>query len=211
MSLFINLINLFIFVRHQLNLVIIMKIYIVGIGCVGKTTIGKLLAELIDYNFYDLDEEVERFYNKPIEKLQQEFGNIGYFRYKASIVLNELFNKPQNLVISGTTAGMMSPYYEVYKEHASKQDIISIHLTDSPENILKRIVFFDENSKPMHIELDKRLRRYYLSDIKKDLKFFKKSLVMADLQVSIENMPLEQVPNLLSEKIEEFNSNKQKV
>ena len=49
-----------------------MIIYLVGISCVGKTTIGRLLAEKMNYSFYDLDDEIEKYYQKPIERIQDE-------------------------------------------------------------------------------------------------------------------------------------------
>lgn len=39
-----------------------MRIFLAGVGCVGKTTIGALLASLIEYQFFDLDVETERFF-----------------------------------------------------------------------------------------------------------------------------------------------------
>jgi shikimate kinase len=42
-----------------------MILYLVGISCVGKTTIGKMLAKDIDFSFFDLDAEIQNYYNKP--------------------------------------------------------------------------------------------------------------------------------------------------
>jgi len=39
-----------------------MKIFLLGVSCVGKTTIGKRLAERLGYAFFDLDTEIEQFY-----------------------------------------------------------------------------------------------------------------------------------------------------
>ena len=36
-----------------------MRIILVGVSCVGKSTIGKLLAEKLGYKFFDFDFEVE--------------------------------------------------------------------------------------------------------------------------------------------------------
>ena len=51
-----------------------MKILLVGVACVGKTTIGERLAERLDYPFFDLDEEVEKFYGTSIERLQKRWN-----------------------------------------------------------------------------------------------------------------------------------------
>lgn len=40
-----------------------MILYLVGISCVGKTTIGKMLAKNIDFPFFDLDIEIQNYYN----------------------------------------------------------------------------------------------------------------------------------------------------
>jgi len=36
-----------------------MRIFLTGIGCVGKTTIGKKMGELLGLRFFDLDYEIE--------------------------------------------------------------------------------------------------------------------------------------------------------
>jgi len=43
-----------------------MRCLLVGVSCVGKTTIGRLLARRLGCPFFDLDEEIER-----------HFGNVG--------------------------------------------------------------------------------------------------------------------------------------
>ena len=70
-----------------------MIIYLVGMSCVGKTTIGKLLAKEIGYSFFDLDEEIENYYQKPVEKIQDEHLTMDGYRKKGSIVLDKLFSR----------------------------------------------------------------------------------------------------------------------
>ena len=50
-----------------------MKIFITGVACVGKTTIGARLAALLGYQFFDLDIEIERFFGAPIARLRQRW------------------------------------------------------------------------------------------------------------------------------------------
>jgi len=182
-----------------------MKIYIVGISCVGKTTIGSLLADNLNYTFYDLDEEVERFYQKPIEQIQNECYSIIGFRQKASIVLDNLFTTDENSVIAGTTAGLKDSYFKIYQKHKKRKDLISIHIIDDPENVLNRLTFYDADSKMYEKALDDKMRKMYLKEIVADWKYFQKSLNLADLQVSIKNVPLDQIPDLLIKYLESNN------
>lgn len=45
-----------------------MKVLLFGISSVGKTTVGRLLAERLSYTFYDLDEEVVKYSSMSIDK-----------------------------------------------------------------------------------------------------------------------------------------------
>lgn len=93
-----------------------MRIYIVGISCVGKTTIGKLLAEYLKFSFYDLDIEVEKYYKKALERIQNECLTMNGFREKASKVLDLLLSKNENSVISGPPSGLRDLYLQIYKK-----------------------------------------------------------------------------------------------
>ena len=174
-----------------------MKIYIVGISCVGKTTIGRLLANKIEYSFYDLDTEVEKFYNKSIERIQNECLTMNGYRQKASAVLEKLLNRNECSVIAGTQSGLKYSYLQVYKRYKKENELVSIHLIDKPENVLKRITFYDIDSKLMEIELDENDKKKYLKEIISDFNFFKKSLNQADLLIDIDKIPLSQIPDLI--------------
>ena len=87
-----------------------MIIYLVGISCVGKTTIGRMLAEKINYSFYDLDEEIEKYYQKTIERIQDECLTMNGYREKARTVLDKLFSETVDSVISGTPSGVKYSY-----------------------------------------------------------------------------------------------------
>ncbi|MGD8649454.1 MAG: shikimate kinase [Desulfobacterales bacterium] len=48
-----------------------MRIFLTGVACVGKTTIGKKIGELLGVRFFDLDNEIERFFDTSLERLQE--------------------------------------------------------------------------------------------------------------------------------------------
>jgi shikimate kinase len=57
------------------------RIYLVGMMGVGKTTLGKRLANAMHYTFMDLDKEIERVEGKSIEQIFEQNGE-AYFRKK---------------------------------------------------------------------------------------------------------------------------------
>lgn len=165
-----------------------MIIYIVGISCIGKTTIGKLLADKMGYSFYDLDEEIENYYKKTIERIQDECITMNGYRKKASVILDKLLTNNTDCVISGTPSGLKFAYLQVYKRHKRNKDkeLISICLNDAFENVLDRLTFYDKDSNPIIEKLDESKKTRYLKEIKADYIFFKDSYRQADFQINIE-------------------------
>lgn len=177
-----------------------MIIYLVGISCVGKTTIGKMLAEKIGFSFFDLDEEIQNYYKKPIERIQDECLSMNEYREKGSIVLDKLFSKNVDSVISSTPSGLKYSYLQVYKRHKDKE-LFSICLNDSFENILDRLTFYDKDSNPITEELDEPKKKRYLKEIRADYNYFKDSYNRADFQINIDTVRLEKIPEMIIRKI----------
>ena len=73
-------------------------IFIIGLPGSGKSALSKLLAEYINYTFFDMDKVIESRESKTINKIFEESGE-EYFREVESNVLEELSNM-KNAVIS---------------------------------------------------------------------------------------------------------------
>ena len=116
-----------------------MRIFLAGVSCVGKTTIGTKLAALIGCPFFDLDNEIESFFSMPIERLQDNFLTMYSFRQEASKALKHLLKREDSgdSVIALPPSGLMDNYWRVVKRAKGK----IILLTDDAANILKRITF----------------------------------------------------------------------
>lgn len=122
-----------------------MRIFLCGVSCVGKTTVGRLLAEQLGYNFIDLDCEVEAYYKKPISFLQKECGTMEAYRGKVLDVLKDVLQKhSDNYVLVLPPSGLFHTFWRVIKT----VDPVVIVLTDRAKNILERIVFYDDIPVP---------------------------------------------------------------
>jgi shikimate kinase len=163
-----------------------MRIFLTGVSCVGKTAIGNDLANLLNYKFYDFDDEVEKYYGMAIEHLQEKYLTMDLFRQKASIALEHTLssNECENVVIALPPSGLMGGYWKVVNASSG----IIIVLKDSANNILDRIEFFDKDSKLIKKKLSEKDKEYYLSEIKKDLFYYKNSYKRANHTVSIEGL-----------------------
>lgn len=87
-----------------------MTIYLFGVSNVGKTTTGELLAEKLGFVFYDLDEEVKKYFNVTLE----EFVNTGTLEerdQKRAEVLEKIAGDRHNKVVAVTPIAYMEPIH----------------------------------------------------------------------------------------------------
>jgi len=180
-----------------------MRVFLTGVGCVGKTTIGKILGELLGVRFFDLDSEIESFFGTSIERLQNRFLTIHSLRNEAAKALVHLLNRPesQDCVIALPPSGLMGGYLRAIK----KANGISAVVTDKPENIMDRIRFFDIDSRPIKKKLTPREKKLYLREIKKDITYFRTSYKRANLQVDISGLDPEKATRKVKDAVKKLN------
>lgn len=148
-----------------------MNILLFGVACIGRTTIGTILAKKLGYDFYDLGDEIAKKYNMT----QDAFSKLGtlYERdIKRCDLLQELiFGLDGDKVIAVTELAYTDEIEPLHYITGIKM----IQLTDRPENIFNRIVFYDENDQPMPDDGYKdKYRDHYINEIIEDLIFYEK-------------------------------------
>lgn len=78
------------------------RIYIIGMMGVGKTAIGKKIASILNYNFIDLDKEIEISEKKSIPEIFEKCGE-KYFRKIEAEVLRTFRIEPFVVATGGGT------------------------------------------------------------------------------------------------------------
>jgi shikimate kinase len=183
-----------------------MRVFIAGVSCVGKTTIGAILAYRLGCRYYDLDLEIERFFKTSIERLRNKFLTDEGFRNEAARALMHILGHPESLncIIALPPSGFMGRYLRVLKKAGG----MTVVLTDKPENILKRITFYDIDSLPIEKHLTEKEKLLYLREIKKDITYYRKSYDRADLRVDVSGMSAEAAAERVQEALTSFLSAK---
>ena len=115
-----------------------MNVLIFGVSCVGKSTIGELLAKKLNYDYYDLDDEVMAYYNMSIDDFIDAYDD--YERAKKRIeVIYDIFKDVSNKIIAVTPL-----LYEVFvNDLLVRDDVFAIELQDTFEHIFDRLMFAD--------------------------------------------------------------------
>src|SRR6266487_354262 len=161
-----------------------LRVSLVGVSCVGTTTIGRMLADRRGCPFFDLDEEVERHFGLSIERLQARFLTGYSYRKECAVVLERVATANPDCVIALPPSGLRDAFLQVVRRVPG----VTVAVHDTPENILERITFYDIDSRRIEKHLTGEERILYLKEIKADISYFKRSYERADLQVTITDL-----------------------
>jgi len=176
------------------------RLFVTGVACVGKTTIGRRAATLMGLTFFDLDHEVETFFNTSIERLQGRFLTPHSYSSEAAKALLHLLARPESRhsVIALPPSGLMGGYLRAVKRSAG----LVVALWDEPANILERITFYDIDSRPIERRLSPGEQHLYLREIKKDITYFGRTYARAHLRINIAGLDVEAAARKLKESVE---------
>lgn len=133
------------------------KIVLIGMPGCGKTTIGRLLAKELNYNFYDMDKYIEDIYGKSIKELFEESEEI--FRDFESKACHELSYKKRAIISSGGGVIKRKKNMDLFLEES-----IIIFIDRPLENIIEDV---DTETRPLLSDGKERL--YNLLEERYDL------------------------------------------
>tara|TARA_B100001179_G_C18483098_1_gene356524 strand:+ start:31 stop:525 length:495 start_codon:yes stop_codon:yes gene_type:complete len=121
-----------------------MNIYLIGMMGTGKSMIGELLTEKLDYSFVDLDEKIEKYSEKSITEIFEKDGEEN-FRNLESEQLRYYFN---SVIACGGGIILKEENRTFMKENGK-----AVLLTASIPELSKRLI--KSNSRPLLVEENK--------------------------------------------------------
>ena len=78
-------------------------IYLIGFSTSGKSTLGKIIAEKLNFHFIDLDEAISQQQGKSINQLFDEFGEEGFRKIEQQLLVNTIFLTETVIACGGGT------------------------------------------------------------------------------------------------------------
>lgn len=115
----------------------------------GKSTLGRAVASLLGFDFYDLDAELVKEEGSDIPTIFMEKGE-GYFRNLETRVLQKLLGLPGGMVLS-TGGGAPCFNDNINLINASA---VSVYLEVSLDELLSRLTKDEISKRPMFKGLD---------------------------------------------------------
>ncbi|MBN2683243.1 MAG: shikimate kinase [Bacteroidales bacterium] len=135
-----------------------MKIFLIGFMGSGKTTTGKKLAKILNFDFYDLDQMIEQDENKTIDSIFEEDGE-EKFRWLERNALKKSIITLSNSIIS---TGGGTPCFVNNMDLMNKSGI-TVYLELDEKSILNRLLFAKE-SRPLIKKLSEDELRIFISE-----------------------------------------------
>ncbi len=171
------------------------RIYLTGFMTSGKSTIGPILANVLGWDFCDLDKIIENDYKKTIVKIFEEYGEIEFRKIESDYLVN--VSKNENIVISlggGTVCNDKNLEF-------IKQNGKLIYLEVSLETLRRRLK--KKLDRPLFRDLvledrpDDEFDKRILELLKKREPYYKQ----ADIIIQSDNYKVGTTVDLLAEKI----------
>ena len=164
------------------------NIVLIGMMAAGKTTIGYKLAKKLNYNFFDIDKEIEKLENEKIINIFQNKGE-AYFR-KIEEKLSLTFLDKNNCVLSLGGGAFINE--NIRKKILTNH--ISVWLNWNASTIIKRIK--KNNKRPLAKKLSEnqinkmiyeRSKKYSLANYKINCENLSKNEIITKIKDLYEN------------------------
>jgi shikimate kinase len=163
------------------------NIILTGFMGVGKTSVGKQLAEDLGYTFVDIDKLIEADQNLPITAIFSKFGE-PYFRDVEAAIIRQVMTGEGQVVSAGGGAVIRDANRDAFKKGG-----LVVCLTASPDVIFERIKH--ETHRPLLQTADPK------ATIKELLASREPYYAQADMSIDTSNKSIGDIIKAIKERI----------
>lgn len=166
-------------------------IYLTGYMAAGKSSVGKVLAERLKYQFIDLDECIVKDEGQSIKEIFEQKGE-AYFRKAESSMLAEV-SRAKNIIIS--TGGGTPCFNDNINLMKEKGRVIWLYV--SPETVIKRVS--SSQTRPLLNDMseDDRYKKIKTHMEEREI-YYSQANILIDAEQEIES-----IVDIIVEKLEE--------
>ena len=165
------------------------KVFLIGYMGVGKTSLGKRLANALDLPFFDLDKEIVLTESRPIKDIFSKMGEL-HFREVETRILKDFCNRKKSFVLSTGGGAAVS----AGNVNAMKDSGIVVWLDMPVDKILSRLAQGEE--RPLLEGIEETERKEFVQDhLAERLPHYQK----ADIRFDSTNVNAEKLENLVRE------------
>lgn len=148
------------------------RIFLIGYMGAGKTTLGKVLAQVMHLTFIDLDNFIEEHYHRTISEIFAEVGEDGFRRMEHNALVEAA--KFEDVVIS--LGGGTPCFYE--NMQTVNNAGISIYLKPSEEVLLRRLIKGKQKRPIIADKTDEELRTFIHQNLEKREPYYLQSNII---------------------------------
>jgi XRE family aerobic/anaerobic benzoate catabolism transcriptional regulator len=168
------------------------RIALVGLRGAGKSTLGQMLAQDLDYPFIELSREIEKFAGCSVAEIQALYGINAYRRYERRALEETIQIYPE--VVIATPGGLVS---DVATFNQLLTHCTTVWLQADPEDHMKRVTA-QGDLRPMAAS------REAMDDLKGILSGRAAFYSKAQLRIDTSNQSLEETYHLLRDQVRQI-------
>ena len=158
-----------------------MRIYLIGfMGC-GKSTVGKKLSRLMNYDFIDLDTQIENKYQFNIPAIFERFDEKAFRTLERECLMSTLRNN--NCIIA--TGGGTACFFENMKWMNTHG--LTVYLQMQPESLYARLL----SSRKKRPLIEQRAKDEVLQYIRAELESRHKYYQQANLIINVKDLKIQ--------------------
>ncbi len=153
----------------------------------GKSTIGEMLANKLDYRFVDLDHFIEEKENGTVSEVFKRKGEV-YFRKQEALYLKKLLNSNANIILA---VGGGTPCYSGNMNLIlDTEHVKSIYLKASLKTLVDKLML-KKATRPLiaHIETEEEMTEFIGKHLFERIQFYNR----AQIHINIDNKSKDEV------------------